>query len=130
MTRFLMLATLMFVGVLGAVAFAGCGGSGIPDDVEWTIVGAMEPAPFGGGNYRVRLNKPVTEDVLRAIGKEVKHQHIEKSSFAETPTGRYRSNHATVRTWFYLPGMNTTGIAWGQARFDPDKETIEIWGER
>ena len=123
--KILALTTLVLVSL---VVLAACGGGGIPDDVEWTVVGTMEPAPFGGGNYRVRLNKPVSEDVLRAIGKEVKKQHGDKYLFTDSPTGRYRSNHATVRTWFYLPGMDTDNAAWGQARFDPDEETIEIWG--
>ncbi len=130
MGRFFVLVVLALVGILSMVSLAACGGSDIPDDVEWEIVGQMEPAMFGGGNYGVRLNEPVSEDVLRAIGKEVKHQHIEKYAAMETPTGRYRSGHATVRTFFYLPGMDISGFAWASARFDPNEVTIKILGNR
>ena len=130
MNRFFVLVVLALVGILSMVSLAACGGGPeIPDDVEWTVIGAMEPAMFGGGNYRVQLNKPVTEQTLRAIGEEIKSQHIGTYLFEDSSTGRYRSNHATVRTWFYLPGMDTDNAAWGQARFDPDEETIEIWGD-
>ena len=93
MNRFFVLAVLALVGILSMASLAACGGGPeIPDDVEWTVIGAMEPAMFGGGNYRVRLNKPVTEQTLRAIGEEIKSQHIDTYLFEDSPTGRYRSN--------------------------------------
>ena len=130
MVRATRLIAILVLLTVVALAVVGCGGSGIPDDVTWRIVGSMEPALYGGGNYRVRLNKPVSEEVLRAIGKEVKSQHVDTYLFEDSPTGRYQSESATVRVWFYLPEMSTQDVAWGEARFTPDNETVEIWGDR
>ena len=115
------------------LSVAVCGGSGIPDDVEWDVVGGwvggMEPNNLGGGNYRVRLNKPVTEEVLRAIGQEVKRRHINVCRDASRPQcERWYPQISNVGVWFYLPGMNTEDVAWGTAFFFPDEERIQIIG--
>ena len=127
---------LLFVALitLGLIATVGCGGSDIPDDVEWSVVGGwvggMEPDDLGGGNYRVRLNKPVTEEVLSAIGTDVKRRHINVCRDINRPQcERWYPELSTVWVGFYLPGMDTTiDLAWGRAFFVPDKEEIEILG--
>ena len=123
---------VLVVGVVAAAA-AACGGSGIPDDVEWEVVGGimggMEPDHPGGGNYRVRLNKPVSEDVLRAIGKDIKRRHINICrDRGRTQCQQWYPQLSTVTVWFYLPGMNTKIEAWGRAFFLPDEEQIDIIG--
>ena len=134
MSRFLCVLAMVVVLIMGAGAAGACGGSGIPDDVEWTVVGGwvggMEPDGPGGGNYRVRLNKPAPEEVLRAIGKDVKRRHINVCRDINRPQcERWYPELSTVGVWFYLPGMDIeVDMAWGRAFFLPDKEEIEIIG--
>ena len=89
----------------------------------------MEPDDLGGGNYRIRLNKPVTEETLRAIGKDVKRRHINVCRDINRPQcERWYPELSTVWVGFYLPGMDTTIDAWGTAFFLPDEERIQIIG--
>ena len=129
-----MRVALVFVTLitLGLIATVGCVGSDIPDDVEWTVIGGMEGGKerddHGGGNYRVQLNKPVSEDVLRAIGHDVRERHINICRYRDEQCQWY-PELSNVGVWFYLPGMDTTiDLAWGRAFFVPDKEEIEILG--
>ena len=119
------------VALLALGVGVGCGGSGIPDDVEWTVVGGMEggkePSNLGGGNYRVRLNKLITEETLRAIGKEVRSRHINICRYRDSRCQWYPELSA-VGVWFYLPGMDTELEAWGHTFFLPDEEQIQIIG--
>ena len=123
---------LLFVALITLGLVVACGGGGIPDDVEWTVIGGMEggkePNNLGGGNYRVRLNKPVSEDVLRAIGHDVRERHINICRYRDEQCQWY-PELSNVGVGFYLPGMDTTiDLAWGRAFFVPDKEEIEILG--
>ena len=100
--------------------------------VEWTVVGGMEegkePNNLGGGNYRVRLNNPVSEEVLHAIGEEVRFRHIDICSNRD-PECEWYPEISNVGMWFYLPGMDTEiDLAWGRASFFPDEEEIQILG--
>ena len=126
-----MRVVLLFIALITLGLVAACGGGGIPDDVEWTVIGGMEggkePNNLGGGNYRVRLNKPVSEDVLRAIGHDVRERHINICSYRDEQCQWY-PELSNVGVWFYLPGMNTKLEAWGRAHFMPDKEDIDIIG--
>ena len=130
MKRHIQVAMLGLV-VLTLGLIAACGGSPIPDDVEWEVVGGMEggkePNNLGGGNYRVRLNKRVSEDVLRAIGHDVRERHINICRYRDEQCQWY-PELSNVDVWFYLPGMDTQLEAWGRAHFMPDKEDIDIIG--
>ena len=100
--------------------------------VEWTVVGGMEegkePNNLGGGNYRVRLNNPVSEEVLRTIGEEVRSRHIDICRNRD-PECEWYPEISNVGVWFYLPGMDTEiDLAWGRASFFPDEEEIQILG--
>ena len=112
------------------VAMAACGG-GIPDDVEWEVVGGMEagkePDDLGGGKYRVQLDKPISEDTMRAIGKKVRERHINICRFRD-PQCQWYPQLSTVWVGFYLPGMDTTIEAWGITFFLPDEEQVKIIG--
>ncbi len=124
---------LLFVALITLGLVAACGEGGIPDDMEWSIVGGlvggMEPDDLGGGNYRVQLNKPVTEDTLRAIGKDVKRRHINVCRDTSRPQcEQWYPQLSTVGVWFYLPGMDTKDVAWGRAFFLPGEEQIQIIG--
>ena len=126
-----MRVVLAFVALITLGLVAACGGSDIPEDVEWTVIGGMEGGKerddHGGGNYRVQLNKPVSEDVLRAIGKDVRERHINICRYRDSQC-QWFPELSTVGVWFYLPGMDTTIEAWGRAFFLPDEEQIQIIG--
>ena len=129
MKAILAMATAALVLALG---MAACGGSGIPDGVEWEVIGGMvegrEPDNIGGGNYRVRLNKSVSEEVLRVIGNDVRSRHINICRYRVSDCQWY-ADLSTVGVWFYLPGMDITDVAWASAFFLPDEEQIQIIGD-
>ncbi len=67
MSRWLAITVLVFMSVLGVASVAGCGGSGIPDDVEWDVVDSSDRfTVLGMGNVgvglRVRISREVSED--------------------------------------------------------------------
>ena len=114
MSRWLAITVLVFMSVLGVASVAGCGGSGIPDDVEWDVVDSSDKfTVLGMGNVgvglRVRISREVSEDTLTAIANEARKKHVSKD--------------APNVVWFFLPGMDLYSYAWGRVETDhPHRE--------
>ncbi len=91
--------------------------SGVPEDVRFDVVDRQE---LGGGimrlTLRVRLNRPVSTDVLRAIAAKLKASE-----------SRLYNNRYNIFIFYYLPGMRTSGTAWALSHFTPELE-VEING--
>ena len=79
----------------------------IPTDVSYTVIGT-ETVPHIKRSLDVRLNKKVSEDVLRAIAFELK----------SNDSNRY------ARTFivYYLPGMTVDAGGWATSHFNPKLE--------
>jgi len=79
----------------------------IPTDVSYTVIGT-ETVPHIKRSLDVRLNKKVSEDVLRAIALELK----------SNDSNRY------ARTFivYYLPGMTVDAGGWATSHFNPKLE--------
>ena len=124
-----MRVVLAFVALITLGLVAACGGSGtpddvessnIPDDVEWTVLGER-PGFRDGRNVWLKLNKSVSDDVLRAIGEQYKRKH-EKAEQSFNP------EWGSVVVWFYLPDDEppyTNGSAWRTVRLNPDGIEID-----
>ena len=103
MKRHIQVAMLGLV-VLALGLIAACGGSPIPDDVEWSVVDT-EKFPRGATtvvNIRVTLNKEVDESALQAVADKLR-----AGDAMVVVTSR---DELTV--WFYLPGMDPMSAAW------------------
>ena len=79
----------------------------IPTDVSYTVIGT-ETVPHIKRSLDDRLNKKVSEDVLRAIALELK----------SNDSNRY------ARTFivYYLPGMTVDAGGWATSHFNPKLE--------
>ena len=79
----------------------------IPTDVSYIVIGT-ETVPHIKRSLDVRLNKKVSEDVLRAIALELK----------SNDSNRY------ARTFivYYLPGMTVDAGGWATSHFNPKLE--------
>src|ERR1039457_4223586 len=79
----------------------------IPNDVSYTIIKA-DLMPGIKRDLDIRLNRKVSEEVLRAIATELKNY----------------DQHTYERTFigYYLPGMDVGSGAWATSHFDPDLE--------
>ena len=102
------LTSIAVLIVLGLV-FGACGGNGIPDDVEWEVVDSSGRFSYQGDDgifhhdgmgLRVQVSREVDESVLAAIGEEVRKTHVPED--------------APSVVWFFLPGMDPYGYAWGR----------------
>jgi hypothetical protein len=79
----------------------------IPNGVIYTII-RTEVVPGIKRSLDIRLNRTVSEEVLRAIATKLKN-----------------SDHGTYERTFisyYLPGMKVGSGAWATSHFDPDLE--------
>ena len=125
--RAVMRIVLVFVALITLGFVAACGGGNgipddhpIPDDVEWTVLGER-PGFRDGWNYYLKVNKPVSDDVLRAIGEnhKWKHQRAEPA---------FNPEWGSVVVWFYLPDdkppYDNAG-AWRTVRLNPDGIEID-----
>lgn len=123
MRRFFVLAVLALVGV---AAVAGCGGSGVPDDVSYQVL--EERIIPSQRDYIVRLNREVSEDTLRAITLELRDQWIEYDQAGWTEEGyEFKPRLSKVVVAFWLPSedyQNT--IEWASVLIRDDFETISI----
>ena len=134
-SRLLMLTTFMFVGVLGAVAFAGCGGSGIPDDVEWTITQDDSFPHFGKRQVEVRLGQKVSEETLAAIARAVRKEDpdYERIFIVHFLTDRDRATTGWATTHFtpdldvYIIGLTAEEEEQYLAEPSPGVELIGRW---
>ena len=100
MRRHIQVAMLgLIVLVVGVVA--ACGGSGIPDDVEWEA----RHVKSGGTTLGLRSSDPTYADIAIEINREVTCNEIlaiAKELRDEYPSSKY------VHNWigFYLPGIS------------------------
>ena len=84
----------------------------VPSDVNYSII--TDTATFGvKRSIDVRLNKPVSEGVLRAIALNLK---------AQTP-----NQYNLTFILYYLPNMTPGSGAWASTHFDPELE-VKILG--
>ena len=118
---------LILIAMTGLVA-AGCGDSRqsatsedassaaqmttIPDDVGYSVI-ASDEVPGTKRSLDIRLNKKVSEDVLRAIALALKSQES-------------REYDRTFMA-YYLPGTAVGSGAWATTHFGPDLE-VRILG--
>ena len=84
----------------------------IPSDVSYTLIDSDVMRPVKR-SLTVRLNKKVSEDVLREIATELK--------------GRDHRSYDRTFITYYLPDMAVGSGAWATTHFDPDLE-VKILG--
>lgn len=107
---------LYTVGIL--VLVSGCGGSSerqrtpIPNDVTYTII-EKYVLPGIKRSLAVRLNRKVTQDVLRSIAVDLKNS--DPNTYERTFIS------------YYLPDMKVDAGAWATTHFNPDLE-VRILG--
>ncbi len=84
----------------------------IPPDVTYRIVGE-ETIPHVKRSVDVRIDRRVSEDVLRTIAHEIRTKD--------------RNSYERTFILYYLPGMEIGAGAWASTHFNPDLE-IQIYG--
>ena len=77
MRRHIQVAMLgLIVLVVGVVA--ACGGSGIPDDVEYEVI-QVDYGSAGRGGFSVSIEKEITYKAAWAIANKVRQDHMEEN---------------------------------------------------
>lgn len=97
--------------ILIAILFTACGGSSIPDDVEWRIVKEEPNENLSKNNIEIQLNKKIDEKILKEIALEVRKD---------------REEYNNLWIFYRIPQM-TEGMAWATTHFTPELE-VKILG--
>ena len=113
-------ALTLFVLLVGGLV--ACGGSSIPEDVEWEVKQheSFDVLHFRRVILRVSINRAVNEEILMSISDKLRTDAVVDAAMRLGATSR---DHE-ITIFYYLSGMNVnTGGAWGIAEYnDPHSE--------
>ena len=98
--------------LLIAVFLTSCGGSNLPEGVEYSIIKEDPNELLEKTNIEVRINKKVDEQTLKIIAKELKDE---------------RGQFKNVWIFYYVPDKTNGAGVWATSHFSPDLK-IEILG--
>lgn len=89
-----------------------CGGSNLPEGVEYSIIKEDRNDNLSKTNIDIRLNKKVDEVTLKIIAEELKGE---------------RSEIQNLWIFYYLPDMTVGSGAWATSHYSPELK-IQILG--
>ena len=126
---------LLFVALITLGLVAACGGSGIPDDAEWTITQDDSFPHFGKRQVEVRLGQKVSEETLAAIARAVRKEDpdYERIFIVHFLTDRDRATTGWATTHFtpdldvYIIGLTAEEEEQYLAEPSPGVELIGRW---
>jgi hypothetical protein len=98
--------------LLIVVFLTACGGSNVPEGVEYSIIKEDPNELLEKTNIEVRINKKVDEQTLKIIANELKDER-----------GQYKN----VWIFYYVPDKTDGAGVWATSHFSP-KLKIEILG--
>jgi len=98
--------------LLIVVFLTACGGSNVPEGVEYSIIKEDPNELLEKTNIEVRINKKVDEQTLKIIANELKDER-----------GQYKN----VWIFYYVPDKTDGAGVWATSHFSPELK-IEILG--
>jgi RNA-binding protein YhbY len=98
--------------LLIAVFLTACGGSNLPEGVEYSIIKEDPNELLEKTNIEVRINKKVDEQTLKIIANELKDE---------------RGQFKNVWIFYYVPDKTDDAGVWATSHFSPELK-IEILG--